>query len=626
MGKTGGRETSDVWFEAFGKDANIQQIKANIRNPCIHCNTVFYHAKKVMKVQAHLKKCVPYKNKLIDRMNNVLPKFRQQERIVERKQKSIDESLTIVRQTKFEELMAFHYYVTGTPFQHADCPVLAEALSITGMKMPSRKKLSGALLDATYSRITANVKTKFNPQFSMSTLSTDGSTDVNGRSITNYTSVVAGKTIFEETCYDGLERKTAQHVLEGWERVMLKLSYNVVGGTFDNTTTNKKAMELLRVKYKDKFFQGCTSHAWHLFVKRVFYKPLKNMSEVQEGHEEEADDDDDVLDASFPFASLAKLISSLKEVVKFFDKHMLEKEELLDKFESAGGSHPWLVMPGETRWCSITGMLTSFQKSSSILFSHVNSREWTKATSAAGRLKREFIKTVISAPDFDDNIQLCLHILQPVDEIIVAAQSDDLPLSRVYFLCDSLGSKLTAIDRLSQSQRIYLQKLWTHYWNFLYHDATGIAYLLDPKYFGEKVKLADVDLLISYIAEWGQDEDRPGLLDYKTQVTEFIVWARRQREVGRDTYPHPRLWWEAYGGNYPLLRPIALAVFNMAAGSSSTERSFSANNFIHSKLRNRLSEERVNKLTYIKMNREHYKLDENFTFLNECTDEDDSTH
>jgi len=108
-----------------------------------------------------------------------------------------------------------------------------------------------------------------------------------------------------------------------------------------------------------------------------------------------------------------------------------------------------------------------------------------------------------------------------------------------------------------------LQKLWTHYWNFLYHDATGIAYLLDPKYFGEKVKLADVDLLIAYIAEWGQDEDRPGLLDYKTQVTKFIVWARRQRKVGRDTCPHPGLWWEAYGDNYPLLRPIALAVFNM---------------------------------------------------------------
>ena len=170
-----------------------------------------------------------------------------------------------------------------------------------------------------------------------------------------------------------------------------------------------------------------------------------------------------------------------------------------------------------------------------------------------------------------------------------------------------------------------MQKLWTHYWNFLYHDATGIAYLLDPKYFGDKVKLADVDLLISYIAEWGQDEDRPGLLDYKTQVTEFIVWARRQREVGRDTYPHPRLWWEAYGDIYPLLRPIALAVFNMAAGSSSTERSFSANNFIHSKLRNRLSEERVNKLTYIKMNREHFQLDAKFKFLNECADEDDST-
>ena len=83
---------------------------------------------------------------------------------------------------------------------------------------------------------------------------------------------------------------------------------------------------------------------------------------------------------------------------------------------------------------------------------------------------------------FDDNIRLCLEILQPVD--IVAAQSDDLPLSRVYFLSDSIGSKLTA--RNCRSRKKLFTEVVAHYWNFLYHDSTGIAYLLDPNYFGEK--------------------------------------------------------------------------------------------------------------------------------------------
>ena len=62
-----------------------------------------------------------------------------------------------------------------------------------------------------------------------------------GRSITNYTSVVAGKAYFEETEYDGAERHTGEHVAEKWAQKAAKLKFTVVGGTFDNTATNKKA-------------------------------------------------------------------------------------------------------------------------------------------------------------------------------------------------------------------------------------------------------------------------------------------------------------------------------------------------------------------------------------------------
>lgn len=61
-------------------------------------------------------------------------------------------------------------------------------------------------------------------------------------------------------------------------------------------------------------------------------------------------------------------------------------------------------------------------------------------------------------------------------------------------------------------------------------------------------------------------------------------------------------FWKLDGQDYPALQKIALTVFSMAPSSSSSERNFSTFGFIHSKLRNQLSDDRVEKLVYIKTN------------------------
>ncbi|KAG6949421.1 hypothetical protein JG688_00014629, partial [Phytophthora aleatoria] len=51
--------------------------------------------------------------------------------------------------------------------------------------------------------------------------------------------------------------------------------------------------------------------------------------------------------------------------------------------------------------------------------------------------------------------------------------------------------------------------------------------------------------------------------------------------------------------NLPLLQDIALQLFRCAASCAPSECNFSAYAFIHSKLRNRLAPDRVEKLVYI---------------------------
>lgn len=61
-------------------------------------------------------------------------------------------------------------------------------------------------------------------------------------------------------------------------------------------------------------------------------------------------------------------------------------------------------------------------------------------------------------------------------------------------------------------------------------------------------------------------------------------------------------WWIADGTDWPLLQNLAIRVFSMAASAAASERNFSTFGFIHSKLCNRLSPEKVKKLVYIKTN------------------------
>ena len=52
-------------------------------------------------------------------------------------------------------------------------------------------------------------------------------------------------------------------------------------------------------------------------------------------------------------------------------------------------------------------------------------------------------------------------------------------------------------------------------------------------------------------------------------------------------------------GRYPILSDVAIRILSIPATSAASERNWSTFGFIHSKLRNRLHEKRVEKIVYI---------------------------
>jgi hypothetical protein len=178
---------------------------------------------------------------------------------------------------------------------------------------------------------------------------------------------------------------------------------------------------------------------------------------------------------------------------------------------------------------------------------------------------------------------------------------------------DALADKYEDIAALSIHQLNYIKAKVAEYWNFVYGDATGIAYLLDPIYVGDRLTEDMEEKITKYISEWRERDDAPPATDAQKQaivkeLDKFRERWRTQKNNNTDAYktlPHPRTWWNINQRRYSLLSKIALRVFNMAASSASTERSFSTNGFLHSKLRNSLKPDTVQKLTYLKLNHQH---------------------
>ncbi|OWY97306.1 hypothetical protein PHMEG_00032201, partial [Phytophthora megakarya] len=74
-------------------------------------------------------------------------------------------------------------------------------------------------------------------------------------------------------------------------------------------------------------------------------------------------------------------------------------------------------------------------------------------------------------------------------------------------------------------------------------------------------------------------------------------------ETRDDNYRYnPLNWWSLPSKSYVLVRQFAKILLSIPTSSASSERGWSIHGFIHTKLRNRLSPDKVNKLVFVYTN------------------------
>jgi hypothetical protein len=408
--------------------------------------------------------------------------------------------------------------------------------------------------------------------------------------------LIGGDTsLFLESVSTGEQGHNAQWIANDLSRVIddaVSKGLKVCGAVTDNTSTNKLAWKHLQAKYPKMFFQGCACHGLHLLIKVVFAatkaKRGRSVADYPDG---------------YPFEYLLGFTKHCKDVVSFFSYHHQIKARLVA--EQTAKKTQGLVQPAPTRWGSLKACFDSLLKSESILHGIVTSRDFIPENN---RLKSsaQHVYDIVTDINFISNLQKSLAILEPIDNAIKCFEGDGVPVSEVY-RCLKIHLKVTyeSLDCLQERERQYLLQLLESRMEFLYGDAIGMAYVLDPRYLGDGMSAEERKKVEDCLFEFEPEQRELMFMEY----TAYMIQASNERDEGDFRFimlmkqsKTILQYWMIEGKQYPVLRSVALKVFGMVTSSASSERNFSTTGFIHSKLRNSLKPENVMKLVYIKTN------------------------
>lgn len=548
-------------------DHRVTNRVTDVEKTVCKCNYCDYiHPHPMFK---HLELSTAHYNSCTSRMTN--KKSRQPSA-----QDSFPSAMTAAEQQDAQQTLADWFYETGTPFFRVEHPKLKKLLtSLRGdIKLPTRQALAGKFLDNAYESIVKKVNQELSTSIGVC-LTSDGWSNVNNEPVINYCGVTVDQAFFLECNFTKTQGHNADYIYNDIKRVICEHeNVTVVGCCTDNTSANKNAWELLRDEYPDKFFYGCVCHALHLLAK----------------------------DCIEDIPWLATLNANCREVVKIIKKSPLISasiDVMLSDFDLNN-----FVLSGATRWGSVLKSLKRIKENIGVLTSFVKNDEFVEVDKVT-KQKRQLLKDYFKGTSFKGHLDNAILILQPICDQIVAFQNDHRPISDVIVAFESLTSYFLDHPALDQESKNACCEYVGDRYDFIYSSCHGFAYMIDPKYDCKMLQqdeiVANLTLLNSYC-------------DNDSVSTEYLLYRVFLEEISTQGHAlhhfyslcesrekSPLQFWKAISqiGRFPILNKLAQTLFCLTPSSAASERNFSTFGFIHNKLRNRLNNDKVEKLVYI---------------------------
>jgi hypothetical protein len=450
-----------------------------------------------------------------------------------------------------------------------------------------RNTFAGPLLDQTYAKTKQEVEAKLKGK--VLNIVTDESTDVTRNRIVSMSVNSARLTFFYNAEDVGAQRMDT----ENYTLWLLTQLEALTGGDYsrinsiatDTCATMLKVWTLVREHFAQQqpelrlLFVPCDSHGLQLLLKDILEIPW--------------------------FAGIS---TTVKKTVAHFRHSHLQYSRLKVHQRNLYGKEIALIVSVITRWGTEYRSALSVRKNKEAILAHLDDRHYDMPHEVSGDLMNR---------RFWADLDQFLEIIQPIHEGQVMSEADNSHIGHVVNRWLGIERHFeTIVQRAPNDDGAPAGLCLEPYARRLQRQIQPLhwaAHYLDPlnvgRPFESQVVYDAVHRLINYLdgAEYMFDYRPPAGVAVPA-IHKFALYRAQdgpfhEHSPAWGAAENPRAFWVMMHEFAPRISRVAIRLFRTPCNSVSSERSFSVQNIIHDKKRNRLQPARTNKLMYIYVNR-----------------------
>jgi hypothetical protein len=192
---------------------------------------------------------------------------------------------------------------------------------------------------------------------------------------------------------------------------------------------------------------------------------------------------------------------------------------------------------------------------------------------------------------------------RPAFTLLRLVDGNGAVMGKVWNACLAVQLAIQAgVDHLTSGQKRQVEVAWGRRWTMLHVDLHAAAFTLDPEFHGHESRRTDLELKAGFHAVLGRMLSEEAQIRALKQHTEYSskdgVWGHDVTWKLAKVVP-AHAWWMEYSAAAPDLAEVAIRVLSQVSSACCCERNWSTYDFIHSKLRNRLTPARAESLVYV---------------------------
>lgn len=424
------------------------------------------------------------------------------------------------------------------------------------------------------------------------TLAVDGWTNVRHDKITNVLPLCASNAFYWTSIVNSLDASTAEWLLTPMKQtindLIVKHQLLIVAIVLDNESVNLCLYDKLKLHFPFLIHVPCAAHTLQLAVHKII-----------------------ALDV---FSSVITTMNNILTAFKISKDKRLQLKRLQQMRENSKTYS--LIKPCDTRWSSSLHAATRMFK----LKPHIS-----------------FIMTSITV-EFWTGLECLIECLQPFQKATDILQRDKATVFDVYLQFECLLSYLNDIkpSHILFSSKTKALEIVRKYWrkhvkldlilsvamlsfdttyaqNFSADEITsaqdwlisfGVSYL---RYYGLVEEESDAALQVNLTLLFASFVGRSGVfssMQSKIDMFKGKVLEENAKKSSPEQYAYfdAKEVWHLFKNTASQLYDVAIALLSIVPSEAAVERSFSMQGLIHSKLKNRMKDRRVERELFIKFN------------------------